>query len=181
MFTHIKVTPQNTHLINFVTVLLEESFPQEERRETNLFWEIAFSFPLVTCCVVAKQSLPIAFYYIWDFKDIAYLEFVAVVKEYRSQGLFSLFLKEILQEFKKPLICEAERVETELAQRRLALYLRLGFTIVSDTYMQPPFRKSDAPQPMYLLAHLNQYKLPSTEEVINLLYTEVYHSTHKKL
>ena len=174
IFSHIQVTQEMHHAQEFITSLLEKSFPQEERRDTKEFWDIVFSSPIVQCYIVEQKSIPIAFYYIWNFTDFVYIEFIAVAEAYRSKGLFSSFFQEILQLFPKTIICEAERVPTPQAERRLALYKRLGFTILSETYMQPPFRKSDSPQPMYLLAYEQNKETPSTEHIIHTLYTNVY-------
>lgn len=180
-FSYVKVSKQAQTLQTFVTEILEEAFPLEERRDTKEFWEIVFSNPHVQCFVVEKESQPLAFYYIWEFDSFIYIEFIAVAKPYRSQGLFSIFFKEILQQCTKVIICEAERVDTVQAQRRMALYRRLGFIILSDTYMQPPFRTTDTPQSMYLLAYANNMTIPPLEHIISILYSEVYGIPYAKL
>lgn len=171
--SHI-VTLDTPELQQFVTVLLEEAFPKEERREIVDFWNIVFTHANVDCSVIFHGTNPAGFYCMWDFNSFAYLEFIAIGSSYRSKGLFSTFFGTIAKKYQKYIICEAERCDTTQAKRRLGLYERLGFDIISNTYMQPPFRKEDEAQPMYLLGYTNNCAPITPDNIIENLYCNVY-------
>ena len=161
--------------ISSIVGLLESAFPVCERRDTQDFVEYIAVNPYVECYAIVQSDSFVGFIYLWRFTTFVYWEFIAIDDQYRGKGVFSSIFIQVREREELPFVCEAERADTNIAKRRIALYQRLGWRILpKEDYVQPPFRKEDAPTPMYLLGHEKDMPLPPLEDVLSTLYKHVY-------
>lgn len=165
-------------LLDRLYELMQQAFPPEERRTfDDLCGE--FSNSEFFCLCEENDGLN-AFMTCWELGEFIYIEHFAVQKNLRGNGLGSRMINSLLQEAHgRIFILEAEPKNlSEMAQRRMDFYGRLGFCENGFDYIQPPL--SDG-QPPVELKILSAPRLLSEDEFTaakNLLYSKVYAKCH---
>lgn len=161
-------------LLERIYELMQQAFPPEERRTfDDLCGEFSNS---EFFCVCEENDGLQGFMTCWDLGEFIYIEHFAVQKNLRGNGLGSRMLNSLLQAAEgRIVILEAEPKNlSEMAQRRMDFYGRLGFCENDYYYIQPPL--SDG-QPPVELKILSSHRTLSEGEFLsarNLLYTHVY-------
>lgn len=156
--------------------LYEMSFPREERcPRTDFIHRIQRGENELY--VVIDENRFIGFYTQWHFSSFEYIEHLAIVPDVRSKGYGSRIMRSLMENAKQPVVLEIERPYTQMGIARLKFYERLGFEIISDTYIQPPYECNQSPVEMYLMCYAAENRLLCTlEEVVETLYAKVYHT-----
>ena len=67
--------------------------------------------------------------------------------------------------------------QEEMAQRRIGVYQRNGFTLWENEYYQPPYKTGDSFLPMRLMVHGALDSQKDYEKVKQRIYRDVY-NTH---
>lgn len=76
----------------------------------------------------------------WDLGASLFLEHVAVDQTLRGVGVGSEMMAAYLAQVAKPVVIEVEDEKTEINQRRIGFYQRLGFQLSEYGYDQPVYR-----------------------------------------
>jgi ribosomal protein S18 acetylase RimI-like enzyme len=152
--------------------LLTASFPREEYRDLSQWRAFVATRPAFHLTLTEDGNGLLSY---WDFGTFIYVEHLAVAPDLRGRGYGSLILSALkAAEPGKPIVLEVEMPEDELTRRRVRFYERNGFTLWRRReYLQPPYRKGDAPIPMRLMAY-GEVKEEAFEEVKERIYMEVY-------
>lgn len=159
---------------SFTERLLTESFPMNEYRDLDVFREYTDTNPLFHNNVIFEKEKLLGFITYWDFPRFIYVEHFAIDKQIRGKGYgaFSIYLLKGM--ISKPLILEVELPINNMAVRRIKFYNRQGFKQWNNYYEQPPYRPTDSPYPMSLMAYGDLHNDADFNEVRSTIYKEVY-------
>ena len=109
----IRITNSQDPLLAQIPALYESAFPPEARFPTDR-----------GIC----QGMAVW----WDLGSFCFFEYLAMLPAYRCQGLGTEVLQTLLSRFDKPILGEVEPPVTEIQKRRMDLYCRNGFHMVTD-------------------------------------------------
>ena len=174
MITFKRITASDKAYYDFVINLLVNSFPKEEYRdldELEMFIEMKKDFYFNA---ILSDDQPVGLFSYWDLGNFYYAEHFAIDSTLRNGGYGKSSLEAICSVLHKPVILEVERPDTEMAQRRINFYERLGFKLWDNDYLQPPYRKGDEYLPLYLMSYGVIDADKEYEDVKDKIYTEVY-------
>ncbi|MGE7110365.1 GNAT family N-acetyltransferase [Lysinibacillus sp. NPDC047702] len=157
-----------------IFALMEVSFPESERRtyagQKGLLAEPYYRLITET----NNNNQIVAFLAAWEFPSFRFVEHIAVDPILRGSGVGGKMLAAYMKESKKPILLEVEYPDTELAQRRIGFYERLGYRLNSFEYVQPPLHKEKDDLPLKIMSYP---QLLTNEEFIlyrEILYRNVY-------
>ena len=154
--------------------LMKASFPQDEYRPYAAQKALLADSAYRIYAHYDKDHSLLAFLAVWDFDGFVFIEHFAVKEECRNSGLGSRLLQKLAVLLNKPLCLEAERPNTELAQRRIDFYQRNGFCRNPYPYQQPALAADQNPVPLCIMT----FPAPITQQEFlglrNTLYQNVY-------
>jgi ribosomal protein S18 acetylase RimI-like enzyme len=157
-----------------IFAIMKASFPESERRTYAGQKELLADpyYRLITKTNSNNQM--IAFLAVWEFPLFRFVEHIAVDPAIRGNGIGGKLMAAYIEESLKPILLEVELPDTDLAQRRISFYERLGFLLNPFEYAQPPLQKGQPDIPLKIMS----YPQILTEEEFALfkeiLYTNVY-------
>ncbi|MFJ7731689.1 GNAT family N-acetyltransferase [Lysinibacillus sp. NPDC097231] len=158
-----------------IFALMQASFPESERRtysgQKGLLTDSHYRLITET----DNNNLIIAFLAAWEFPLFRFVEHIAVDPIIRGSGIGGKMMTAYMEESKKPILLEVEHPDTELAQRRIGFYERLGFYLNPFEYVQPPLQKGQDDLPLKIMSYP---QLLTGEEFV--LYKEnLYRNVYK--
>ena len=160
---------------NKVFALLEESFPLDEYRPYDAQKALLDNPQYSIYVLLGEASHEIkAFVTVWQFKDFAFIEHLAVAPDYRNQGLGAKILHELGELLSCRLVLEVELPETELARRRIGFYRRNGFSLNEYSYLQPSYGEGRSPVVLLLMTTNGGIDQAEFEKIKARLYRTVY-------
>ena len=113
--------------------LYEISFPLEERRlidsQINVFKNLNYHFD-----VIIEDEKFIGFLLWWEFDELIFIEYFATVESIRNKGFGKLIIEDFLKRSQKPIILEVELPDSNIRERRIKFYKRLGFHLNPHFY-----------------------------------------------
>lgn len=132
---------------NKVFEVLEKSFPLSEYRTYNEQMRL-MELPYFEAMLIEDENDILGILIEWRLDNAIYLEHLAVNPDIRGKGLGSKLMREYLAQVDGVVVLEVEDIETEIAQRRIGFYQRLGFTLSDISFKQPAFegREDDTVQ-----------------------------------
>lgn len=154
----------------FVEDLLHEAFPIDERRDDDVQRSNTDHNPLFTAYLITDKDLKIGLITLWKLNGFYYVEHLATSPGVRNKGYGKEIIQTILKEFHSRIVLEVELPENELSRRRIGFYERNGFTLCRKSYLQPPYRKSSRPIPMYIMYSGTE----SIDGIFNEIKSEIY-------
>ncbi len=101
---------------------------------------------------IFDDNSPVGFISLWSFPEFLYIEHFAIDVNCRSHGYGSLVLQKIKDEYKKPVILEAEIPLTTEQIKRIVFYDRNGFKVNSFPYIQPSYHGGEG-VPLNILSY----------------------------
>ena len=150
----------------------EKTFPADERRDKNQFLSLienpaCFIFALMT------ENESVGYVILWELNDFYFLEHFEVFEEFRNRKFGSEILKVLKEKFGN-IILESEPTHlNEMAERRINFYLRNGFSIISEKYMQPSYGEGKNSINLFLLSNFIVENIDLIKENI---FSTVYRS-----
>lgn len=154
--------------------LMEEAFPESERRTYSGQKELMANQHYRLITETDNNNRIVAFLAAWEFPTFRFVEHIAVDPILRGSGIGGKMLTAYMKESKKPILLEVEYPDTELAQRRIGFYERLGYHLNSFEYVQPTLHKEQDDLPLKIMSYP---QLLTNEEFIlyrEILYRNVY-------
>jgi len=157
-----------------IFALMKASFPESERRTYAEQKELLADphYRLIT--ETDSHNQIVAFMAAWEFPMFRFVEHIAVDPVMRGCGLGGKLMADYMEESLKTILLEVEHPDTDLAQRRIGFYERLGFQLNPFNYVQPPLQQDQSYLPLMIMS----YPHILTEEEFSLykktLYTKVY-------
>ena len=149
-YTRIKNTEHP--LFKKVWSLYKKSFPPEERRQLCTQRKI-MDASLYHFEIITDIDKFIGFIMWWDFEGIRYIEHLAVLPQLRGKGYGQHILKRFISKSHLPILLEVEHPNTEINERRICFYQRMGFVVNEYEYKQPPFKKHGSYVPLMLMTY----------------------------
>lgn len=152
---------------------MEESFPVDERRDRRgqegILTESGYH--LYGC---KQEGVLAAFFGVWEFEEISFIEHFAVEKSHRNGGIGAALLGQLLAVVKAPVILEVEPPERELQRRRIAFYERNGFVLNPYDYIQPALSGQGRAIPLRIMSSPEKLGAAEYEKIRDRLYRSVY-------
>ncbi len=183
-----EIVSTSDSLFSEVIGIYETSFPANERQSVELITE-RFNLHKYQVFVGFQQSTVVAFAFLYHFNNpkLILLDYIAVKPEFRTKGVGSQFLQELIKRLKLKqnrhyIIGEVENPEfgenKEERRLRLEFYSRLGIkTVKRIKYILPPL-SGTIPTDMLLMIHPTpkpgQYAKKTFVDLITELYVEKY-------
>lgn len=157
-------------------VLLEriytDSFPEDERRP----WDDVANPPQAGCpalfAIIADGHIR-GLATLWVFDTFSYIEHLALDRTFRSQGIGSAALQDLIAICDpKPIVLEAETPDDRdpMTRRRIDFYKRHGFNVIDREYVQPPYAPGLSSVRLYLMSTAPIHPASTAET----LHREVY-------
>ena len=130
--------------------LMQQAFPLQEHRCFSEA-EALLVKNEYEILVYAEQSEVVGFLAHWKFADFYFVEHFAVNSAARGNGIGSGIMKAYLVQSTLPVILEVEATDSEIAQRRIGFYQRLGFALSPVGYIQPCLQGDISVIPLQLM------------------------------
>ena len=161
---------QTRKKISRIFASYESTFPEDERRDENQFLALldnADSFIFA----VKNDETQVGYVILWKLQDCFYLEHFEVFEEFRNLKLGSQILAELKEKFGN-IVLESEPSHLdEMADRRINFYLRNGFSIISEDYIQPSYGPGKNSMNLFLMSN---FQIDHLKEIETELFTKVY-------
>ncbi|MUG45870.1 GNAT family N-acetyltransferase [Paenibacillus woosongensis] len=167
----------NDKQFEHIFALMKASFPTSERRSYTGQKELLADphYRLIT--KTNSDNQVIAFMAVWEFPSFRFIEHIAVDPNTRGSGIGGKIMASYIEESSKPILLEVEYPDTDMAQRRIGFYERLGFRLNPFDYVQPPLQEGETYLPLKIMSYP---RILTEEEFIHrkeILYTNVYKVT----
>ncbi|MDC9723555.1 MAG: GNAT family N-acetyltransferase [Urechidicola sp.] len=134
--------------------LYEEAFPLNERRlydaQVVLMSDTKYHFD-----ILIEDNQLIGFLLWWDLETFRYIDHFATSKQLRNKGFGKLILEQFINNNSKPILLEVELPDSEINQRRIKFYKRIGFKLNQHHYELPDFEGSQSPLELKLMTYPN--------------------------
>ena len=149
--------------------LYEDAFPFEERRllddQSYVLQNDSYHFD-----VLIDKDQFIGFILWWNFDTHRYIDHFATAVEQRNKGIGKLILNKFMDRDDKSMILEVELPTSNINERSIKFYERLGFKLNQHHYEIPPITKDQPPLQLLLMSYPNIL----SEKDVNL-FIEKYH------
>lgn len=148
----------------------ESTFPEDERRDESQFLALLDN-PDSFIFSVKNDENQIGYVILWKLETCYYLEHFEVFEEFRNLKLGSQILSELKEKFGN-IVLESEPSHLdEMPERRINFYLRNGFSIISEDYIQPSYGPGKNSMNLFVLSN---FSMTNVEDLQNELHTKVY-------
>lgn len=145
----------NIRTLERIWPLMEESFPPCERRVLAQHKQI-LSNPRYRLEPLRAGGAAAGFIGYWLLDAYIYIEHLAVYRELHGRGIGSNAIRRIIKKG-QPVVLEVEippsAVASDIENRRIRLYERLGFVLQPYDYFQPAYDGSGKKIPLHLMVY----------------------------
>jgi len=100
---------------------------------------------------------------------------VAITPKLRNMGNGSEAMNIFMEQINLPIVVEVEMPNNIAASRRILFYERLGFSIMSHNYAQPPYEGNGFLMPELIMSNDIHFANTHFEKIKETLYHKVYH------
>lgn len=142
--------PMQAHEFPAVHRLMQQAFPLQEYRSFSDA-EALLSKNEYEILVYIEEDEIIGFIAHWLLDGFRFVEHFAVRQSARQGGIGSGIMRAYLAQSDVPAVLEVEATGSELAQRRIGFYQRLGFALSTVGYMQPCLQGAVSDIPLLLM------------------------------
>ena len=146
----LSLRPMQAHEFPAVHRLMQQAFPLQEHRCFSEA-EALLVKSEYEILVYAEQSEVVGFLAHWNFADFYFVEHFAVNSAARGSGIGSGLMRAYLAQSALPVVLEVEATGSEIAQRRIGFYQRLGFALSRVGYIQPCLQGDVSDIPLLLM------------------------------
>lgn len=148
-----------------------EAFPENERRPMEWLRRLLKEEPAMHLCTYDDKAMLCY----WQFAAFVYVEYLAVDKSLRGQGMGGRIIRQLAESVDVPVVLEVEPPVDELTKRRVAFYQRHGFQLLPYPYEQPSYGVAPGmPLRLMLCVRDEKMRVPSAEEMAAVIYERVY-------
>lgn len=161
---------QTRQKLSRIFATYESTFPEDERRDESQFLALLDN-PDSFIFSVKNDETHVGYVILWKLEDCYYLEHFEVFEEFRNLKLGSQILVELKEKFGN-IILESEPSHLdEMAERRINFYLRNGFSIISEDYIQPSYGPGKNSMNLFLLSN---FDVTEVQVIKKELHKKVY-------
>ncbi len=143
LFTYHDVTAQD---FDYLYDLMKQDFAYGERRGKTA-QRACLRNPNCHQVFVHYGNKIIGYICYWEFERFIFLEYFAVLKQYRRQHYGTKILLSFLRSKSKDIVLEVEKPTDETTIKRINFYKFIGFDIADIEYVQPSYHKNSAHGP----------------------------------
>jgi ribosomal protein S18 acetylase RimI-like enzyme len=156
--------------------LYQSAFASNERRTYDGLVAEMMTEPKFHSLELLKKNEWVGFLNYWVFEEFWYIEHFAVEAHCRNQQIGTQAMKLFMEVSPLPILFEVELPVNDFAKRRICFYERLGFSVLSNKYAQPPYiaDKGDF-IPELIMCNDLEFASTNFELIKKRLYQEVYH------
>ncbi len=155
--------------------LMQKSFPESEYRPYEKQLKLLEMEEYKIYSKHSENGELIAFIALWNFPEFVFIEHLAVSPLCRGMGVGTKIMKEIIENYSKPIVLEIEPPKDEITIKRYHFYERLGFNICNYEYYQKPLRKGQNP----LRLNLMSYPIKLDEQTFDTIKKYLQNRTYK--
>lgn len=151
------------------------SFSRAERRSwAGLEYELTYEKQFFANALVQNDKFAGLFNY-WTFENFYYIEHFAIIPAMRGQHIGTEAMEMFKSQTGLPVIMEVEMPEDPASIRRIEFYKKLGFSVLSNHYAQPPYEGDGFLLPMLLMSNDLHFGATHFERIKKTIYDKVYH------
>ena len=174
MLKFIKI--HSVHDSNYEAVfnLYNSSFPPNERRSRESLEMVLNADSRFNVYALENEQGFVGFFNYWKFSRFYYIEHFAIHPQHRNHSYGSEVIRLFLSTVSLPVVLEVEMPKTITASRRIHFYERLGFYVMSNFYMQPPYDGESFLLPMLIMSNDYHFTNKHFHLIKEVLYKEVY-------
>lgn len=174
MINYFKI--ENVYDPNFEEVydLYTNSFPTYSRRTWAGLEALFNKKPSFQSIAVKQNSDFVGLIHFWQFEKFLFIEHFAIHPDFRNNGLGSKIMKEFIAKTELPVVIETETPHSQIASRRIHFYERIGFYLISNFYMQPPYEGSQVLLSMLIMTNNYHFVNKHFQQIKNSIYKDVY-------
>lgn len=167
----LPVTSPDDYRVEEIYNSYSDTFPEDERRDRDKFMNL-FTNPKVKIISVLHESENVGYLIIWELSHYVFVEHFEVFPHYRNRKLGSDITAHLLRSYPK-IVLEIEPDHLgEEARKRYSFYLKNGFTLIDEMYVQPSYGHGKKTLDLWLLAN---YSPENLKEIKEEIYDVVYH------
>ncbi len=166
--------PHDKTALSFIERIYTEAFPPDERREFADVVRLLEEEEAFSILLISNDDTPIGFISYWEWDDFAYIEHFAVDSRCRGAGYGATAITEFSRQMHKPIVLEVEMPLDSISQRRIGFYERVGFTLCTRPYIQPPYAPDKKPLELYLMTYGEIDLSQAFERVVAQIHRQVY-------
>jgi len=150
-------------------------FPSAERRSwAGLEYELNYEKRFYAHAILKDEKFVGLLNY-WVFDRFYYIEHFAMTPNARGQHIGTEAMEMFKSLTKLPIVFEVEMPTNSTSIRRIQFYERLGFTVLSHNYAQPPYEGDGFLLSMQLMCNDKHFAKTHFDMIKENLYTHVYH------
>jgi ribosomal protein S18 acetylase RimI-like enzyme len=151
------------------------AFPLKERRSwAGLEFELSYEKRFCAHALIQDNKF-VGFFNYWTFDRFYYIEHIAVVPTMRGHNIGTEAMEVFKSQTKLPIVFEVEMPNDPTSIRRIHFYEKLGFSVLSHQYAQPPYEGYGFLFPMQLMTNDRHFADNHFELIKDTLYDKVYH------
>lgn len=148
----------------------EKTFPADERRDEAQFLALLEN-PNSLIFIIKNEENSIGYVILWELNDFYFLEHFEVFEEFRNLKLGSQILSELQEKFGNIVLESEPNSLGEMAERRINFYVRNGFSVISEEYVQPSYGAGKNAIRLFLLSN---FAIAEVKAIQNEIYSKVY-------
>lgn len=170
-----KITSVHDPLFSTVYNLYCNAFPANERRTwEGLEFELTYQKQFFANAIFKEEKV-VGLLHFWTFDQFYYIEHLAINPAFRGQNIGTEVMTFFKSKSTMPIVLEVELPNSAASVRRIAFYQKLGFTILNENYIQPPYEPGGTPVPMHLMTDEPAFAELYFDLIRETLYEKVYH------
>ena len=187
-----QITDINSYEFKNAMKIYTGSFPSNETRSVqetaNVLSKNNNSYKLFVA-QNNKKSTILGFMLVYDFIDFVLLDYMAVLKEHRGNGIGSAMFEYIIEKYRQTtcdmILLEIQRVsepDNKSKEARIQFYKRHGAQLITDSYHMPSYENMPS-ELMLLMAVLFSNEISELRiiDMIERIYKKVYGVIKPKL
>ncbi|MEI6553977.1 MAG: GNAT family N-acetyltransferase [Paludibacter sp.] len=175
MLNFHRITSVNCPHFSDLYKLYTEAFPAKERRTLGgLEYELTYEKRFCAHALVQNDKFVGLFNY-WTFDRFYYIEHIAIVDTIRGQNIGTEAMGIFKTQTILPIVFEVEMPINTTSIGRIRFYEKLGFSVLSHNYAQPPYEGEGFLIPMQLMSNSRHFADTHFELIKETLYENVYH------
>jgi len=148
--------------------------PSERRSWSALEHELSYEKRFHVHALLKNDHF-VGFFNYWVFERFYYIEHFAVTSKLRDQQIGSEAMGIFKNQVKLPILFEVEMPNDPMAVRRIRFYERLGFSVLSHYYAQPPYDGNGFLLPELIMCNDVHFANTHFDLIKETLYDKVYH------
>ncbi len=158
---------QTRKKISRIFFAYEKTFPEDERRSKDQFLSLLENPDCFIFGVHHEENL-VGYLILWEFDHYHFLEHFEVFEEFRNLKLGSEIISNLKEKFGNIILESEPKTLNEMAERRINFYLRNGFSIISEDYIQPSYGDGKNAVPLYLMSNFSVENVKELESDVHL-------------